>query len=104
MIDSGPGVGVLGSIPWTPRPPCGPRTGPRFGSHDLKPTPRRGVPMPVTAMYTKAFRTPVGPATLAPARRRAAFPQNDGSDARSIAVPGLGRPIRVKIASDRDEF
>ena len=62
--------------------------------------------MPMTALFSEALSHPVSPTTSAApaARRRVGHSHGDGSDARSIAVGGLGRPIRVKLASDRDEF
>jgi hypothetical protein len=58
----------------------------------------------MTALFSEALSEPVSPLTLAPPRRRTTHSHSDGSDARSVAVGGLGRAIRVKLASDRDEF
>jgi hypothetical protein len=46
---------------------------------------------------------PAGPVP-GPPRRRADGSHAGGADPRSVLVPGLGRPIRVKIASEREEF
>lgn len=61
--------------------------------------------MPMTALFPQAISHPISPTTATSSvRRRVASAHSDGSDARSIAVAGLSRPIRVKIASERDEF
>lgn len=60
--------------------------------------------MPMTAEFPETLTHPYGPATSAPTRRRGPLSPADGADPRSLAVGGLGRPIRVKIASERDEF
>ena len=60
--------------------------------------------MPMTALMPQTMSLPVGSANLASPPRRLSFAHSEGTDPRSIAVHGLGRPIRVKIASERDEF
>ncbi len=60
--------------------------------------------MPMTAEFPEALTQLYGPALAAQTRRRVSQTHSEGSDPRSLAVGGLQRPIRVKIASERDEF
>ena len=58
-------------------------------------------------LSTASMSNPIGAPAGAPVylpRRRADQAHAGAGDLGSILVPGGGRPIRVKIASDRDEF
>lgn len=60
--------------------------------------------MPMTAAMSNPVGGPSGSSVSPTTRRRVDQGHTDGGDHRSVTVPGLARPIRVKLASERDEF
>ena len=61
--------------------------------------------MPMMALSGETLNHPTEiPFPTSTGVRRVRGTNRDGKDSRSIAVNGLGRSLRVKIASNRDEF